>query len=153
MSIQKKNIILLVNECYQISKTKDFKGVVITLIHQQTLISVIKENSKLLMLLDEDSLTYKSLVDVSRKALIELQTQKLEYWYTYLITTFCSIPFEKLIGKKSKEIRDIEKKLYKKEEVVIPKNTKKEIRTQEGITGKKLKKINEKVNEAGEIEL
>lgn len=153
MSEQKQMVVKIVKECYNFSKSKDFKGVQVSLYGRQTIISVINDNIKLLMLLDEDSLTYKSLVDVSRKALQELKSHKLEYWYSYLITTFCSIPFDKLIGKKSKEIREIEKKLYTKEEVVIPENTKKEIRTQQGITGKKLKKINEKINEAGEIEL
>lgn len=153
MSEQKQMVIKIVNECYNFSKQRDFKGVDVNLYGRQTIISVIKENSKLLMLLDENSLTYKSLVNVTRKALKELQSQKLEYWYSYLITNFCSIPFDKLIGKKSKEIREVEKKIYNKEEVVIPKNTKKEVRTQQGITGKKLKKINEKINQAGEIEL
>lgn len=150
---QKQMIEKVILKCYEISRSKKHEGLKVHLVGQQTLISVIKENLKLLKLIDSNSETYRSLVDVSRRALTELQSGELTYHYKYLLEYFCKIPFAKILSKKSSGTREAgnepkNKKFYSQEADVIPPNTRKEVHIAKEITGKKLTKINKSIDEA-----
>lgn len=147
-----KKVIL---KCYEISKSKEFKGINLSLCSDETVMSRIKQGFKLIDYVDTNSETYNSILTCAKMALIELKTEKYEYYYWYLIQLFCTVQFDKIVNKKSIKVEmfsDKKERFTKEEEKIGKPINDKEKHIKENVTGSKLSKIKEENKEMNDWE-
>lgn len=146
-----KSIII---ECNSICNKKNIK-VNVSLNGNKSILSLLKYQFRLFDYIDTNSEVYKGILCVTRKALQEIKEERFDYYFHYVIEYFLTAPLEKIIGKKSQKIELFsgKKEVIEKEELVIPKNTKKENHIASEIRGKDLVKIKDEIEEVDEWEL
>ena len=143
IKVQKEKLKAIVLECYNKSHDRQFNGLNISKLKEQSILKKIKISFEVLDGLDENSQVYKSLISVARKAAEELNNKCYVEWYKILIVQFVTLP-EEIKNKKSKRVIFFPEKeiiLAKQEEKIKLREITEQKYLPEGITGKKLKKI------------